>query len=1837
MKTLKEKLDIILKLDAEILEAAKEEEEIKEEIETADIYQEKIELAVITLEMAISDLERSEPLATTNGNTGEPLGEQSSSQSSSRGTQASATNDAAVTVAQEPQRDGENHVATEGNRSATTSVADREPYRSIISKVKLPKMVLKKFDGQLTNWATFWDMFVSSVHTNSELSDIDRFNYLHSLLEGPAADAVSGLSLTTANYAEAIAILKKRFGNRQQVVSKHMYLLLELEGVTSLREFKRLRHLYDQVEGHVRSLKSLGITPESYGSLLSPILMKKLPQELCIIVSKRVGTENWNLDKIMEIMEEEIAARERANATASTMPPARKPSRDRPTAMSLATTNSFTPTCSYCGEHHTSASCRTVTDPTARMQILVEEGRCFVCLKKRHVGRDCKSSGRCYNCQARHHTSICGASRKPRSSASPTLASSSSQSQHTQASTSTTTTQPGNVTTFSAYIDVRTPVLLQTATVAAYCVDRPADTIKIRLILDSGSQKSYVSTRLKDALRLTVQESVAVSIRTFGSEAEKTQKCDVVKLGLKARTGADLEISLYVVPLICEPLSGQPLDLTVQRFPYLSGLDLADSGNVTDNLEIDILVGADYYWKVATGRIVHGRVGPTAIETRFGWVLSGPVPGRHPGSTSTNMICSHVLKVDCAQPENLADLDKKLQTFWDLDTLGVREGEDSVYDKFIRTIELKDGRYSVRLPWKEPHPPLPDNLDVSKSRLFNLLRRLKPTPDMLNQYDSIIREQIKNGIVEVVQSSSDGPAGRTHYIPHHAVIREDKQTTKMRIVYDASAKSKGPSLNDCLYAGPTFGQNIMDILLRFRLFRVAVTADIEKAFLMVSIAEEDRDCLRFLWVDNVSSPLPRVITLRFARVVFGVASSPFLLNATLRHHMECYRSSDPTFVDKFIRSIYVDDLTSGAATEEEALELSVKAVSRLAEVGFNLRKFVTNSQTLQKHLLSPNLQSTSTSAMTLSSSSTVAPDDESYTKNTLGDKISVPECVKVLGIKWRPMDDQLVGDLSTLLSIISETKPTKRNIIGLSARIYDPLGFLSPVMIHFKMMFQDMCAARLDWDENLAGELLMKWECLLSSLRKSLTFCVPRCYFHGISKPTACSLIGFCDASRRAYAAVVFLKIRTADDCTAQFVVSRTRVAPLSEQSIPRLELLAALLLSRLLSSVTQALMPEQALDRPQCYTDSKIVLYWVKGVEKEWKQFVQNRVNEIRTLVPAGCWYHCPGDQNPADLPSRGVDFTQSSSSVSSWMTAPTWLCDLTFQPQNLDLLTIPDECLPEMRVKDRSAHSILLVQGFSQDEAIIDCNHYSTLKRLLRVTAYVMKFALFLKAKVKGGNTPTTTVTAANVEQALMYWIRISQGLLTQDGGFPVWQRQLGLYCDKDGLWRCQGRLDNADLPEDTKHPAILYRKHHFTVLVIRDCHTRVLHNGVKETLAQLRSRYWVIRGRQFVRKVLNECRICRRYGSKAFSGPPSPSLPDFRVKASPPFTTTGVDYAGPLYLRGGDKVWICLFTCCVVRAVHLELVPDLTAKAFILCLRRFSGRRGTPQRIVSDNSKTFKAANKILLSLQRNPEVQQHLSDLHTEWVFILEKAPWWGGFYERIIQSVKGCLKRVIGKAKLTHDELVTVLVEVEATLNSRPISYLSSEDLDEPLTPSHLLIGHHVLSLPVPMADEEDLDFVDVSTRVALTRRMHHLNQVLDHFWKRWKVEYLTGLRESHAYGQKVKRGDTDIAVGDVVLIYDPNQSRNMWRMGKVETLIQGADGAVRGASLRVLSGSKSTLLRRPVQHLYPLETSSPAPPVQQSTAVSDQETESSSAEVASRPKRAAAQLARHRLLELIGD
>ena len=313
------------------------------------------------------------------------------------------------------------------------------------------------------------------------------------------------------------------------------------------------------------------------------------------------------------------------------------------------------------------------------------------------------------------------------------------------------------------------------------------------------------------------------------------------------------------------------------------------------------------------------------------------------------------LRLDTSHPFSAVSEEKggdplveEMKKFWELESIGVLANEASMHDKFLDTIHKRDGRYEVSLPWKEHDPLLPDNYEVAVSRLNSVLKRLRRNPELFTEYNRIIEEQSSKGIISEVDSNSEITVGRLHYLPHHPVIREDKQTTKVRIVYDASAKSTGPSLNECLYAGPPLLSDISDVLMRFRYYRIALSADIEKAFLMVGVAEPDRDVLRFLWVDDPTSEVPRIVLKRFNRVVFGVTSSPFLLNGTIRHHVTSYESEDPQFVNEFLNSLYVDDFNGGKDNDSDAVELYSKARSRMRDGGFNLRKWISNSQKLMQ-------------------------------------------------------------------------------------------------------------------------------------------------------------------------------------------------------------------------------------------------------------------------------------------------------------------------------------------------------------------------------------------------------------------------------------------------------------------------------------------------------------------------------------------------------------------------------------------------------------------------------------------------------------------------------------------------------------------------------------------------------------------------------------------------------------------------------------------------------------------------------------------------------------------------
>ncbi len=464
------KAELLGKLDEEIVEVV-HEDELEGEVEGADLVRERIELTLIEVDSALS--------AATEGRRRDsgpeaveghgPLADPT--RGSSR-EEAEAARDLPHRErrgsGEPPAADHPRDPSLEGVRTPTLTPAHLSPSAGLAPSfphVRLPKLSLTKFGGDVTKWTTFWDTFESSVHNNTTLSDIERFSYLSSLLESDASEAIAGLTLTSANYTEAVSTLKRRFGNKQTIINRHMDTLLHLEPVTSSYHLKGLRQLLDAVESNVRGLKALGVDASCYGGLLSSILMSRLPSDLRLIVSRGLREDAWSLESMMEIFRREIEARERsagARPSPTKKPPAKPPS----TALSLTAGASIQATCVYCDQAHPSGTCSTVTNPEERKRLLRTKGRCFVCLRRNHVSRNCRSSTRCTKCRGKHHTSICvGASDGAGAPAGlPTPDAGRSSLPPSGASRTPTTS--------SMCVNSHTPILLQTAKAVVCDVSR---------------------------------------------------------------------------------------------------------------------------------------------------------------------------------------------------------------------------------------------------------------------------------------------------------------------------------------------------------------------------------------------------------------------------------------------------------------------------------------------------------------------------------------------------------------------------------------------------------------------------------------------------------------------------------------------------------------------------------------------------------------------------------------------------------------------------------------------------------------------------------------------------------------------------------------------------------------------------------------------------------------------------------------------------------------------------------------------------------------------------------------------------------------------------------------------------------------------------------------------------------------------------------------------------------------------------------------------------------------------------------------------------------------------
>ena len=1415
--------------------------------------------------------------------------------------------------------------------------------------------------------------------------------------------------------------------------------------------------------------------------------------------------------------------------------------------------------CVYCLEtNHKAEDCEKVKNVEDRKKLLLKFAKCFNCLKGGHRAYKCRANSACKLCKGKHHSSICSegsASKSPLAKetqpkpSAPVL-------NPTATSWTGTTGSPGE------------RVALQTALANV----NGKKECRVRVLFDTGSQRTFITAKAVGRLGLKPVREESLGIKAFGSNETNVAMREICELSLSSvGGGSNTVIEAFVVSDI-STIANEHIEIVKQNYCHLSDVFFSDVCRYQDTLEIDVLIGADYIWEFQNGETIRGgQHEPIAVKTTLGWVLSGPLTGEKLHSSD----CSHVVvnhvtdSLPATNPKQ--DLDETVHKLWDLDSLGIRV-EDEVHEGVIDDILFTGERYSVGLPWKVGHAPLPTNYNNSLSRLKSQLKKLRLYPDILEMYNNVISEQVEMGVIEQVSLLEQ--AQQIHYIPHQAVCRENAETTKLRVVYDASCKDRksGVSLNDCLHAGPALTPLIFDILLRFRSSRVALVGDIEKAFLNIEVHPEDRDCLRFLWVDDIHKADPQIVVYKFSRVPFGAKSSPFLLNAVLQHHIEKYNENDPEFVVKMKEGFFVDDLVTGCSNTEDAFELYEKAKSRMSEGGFKLRKWKTNDRILAGKI-AENENEKIKEALN---------EESTYAKETLGLSKETGGMTKVLGIPWDSKQDTLTFDLEKV-GQVANSRPTKRGILSTLATLFDPQGLVSPILVLGKVLFQELCLEKLNWDDPLPEDKVAIWEAWLKDLNEVKTISVPRCVLEGMKgEIIRTTLHGFADASKKCYCAMIYLVCETTTGVHTSLLCAKTRVAPLKSLTIPRLELMSAKVLATLMDTVVKALSSQMKIDSVKFWLDSKTALFWIAN-NGEWKNFVRHRVNEILRLTKKEDWGHVPGVENPADIGSRGVNASELKD-ARLWWEGPEWLKEGKEAWPNSEPLDDSNEVCEERRKVN------VLIASIAEKESagvskVIDINRFSKLGKLLRVTAYVKRFIENLKKKKAGNDLNVGKVCVEELRSAEKDWVKDVQTKLQEKNDFDKTKVQLGIVTQNE-IMVCKGRLEHSDLGEESKQPIILPRDHRFTELLILDCHQRVHHCKVKGTLAELRSRFWVTKGRQVVKKVINGCFLCRKLEGKPYSSPPEAPLPDFRVTQAPPFSNVGVDFAGPLYVKGTkghmNKAYITLFTCCVTRAVHLELIENLQTPTFVNCLRRFASRRGTPALVVSDNAKTFKAAAKLLRKLPKDEPFQEFLTSRRIEWRFNVERSPWMGGVFERMIGSVKRCLRKVLGNAKLSFDELNTVLVEIEGTLNSRPLTYLYDE-LEEALTPSHLLFGYRLSPLSENVDVHANLDNVDND---KILKRFLYLTRKLNHFWNRWRKEYVTDLREFHKLKGAIP---AQISSGDVVLIFEENAKRGFWKTGIVQEIIVGKDGVVRGASVRKIGSGKPEILNRPLQKLFPLE------------------------------------------------
>ncbi|XP_076661053.1 uncharacterized protein LOC143364799 [Halictus rubicundus] len=1262
---------------------------------------------------------------------------------------------------------------------------------------------------------------------------------------------------------------------------------------------------------------------------------------------------------------------------------------------------------------------------------------------------------------------------------------------------------------------------MATAIRVVHAIDKDKKPIECRTLLDTCSNANFLTSDLAKKLNLQTHEQ-SVTIEALNDLNTVTNR--IVKLKIVSRiTNFNRTLSFFIIPRIASHLPDCQIDRTKIQIPH--NIKLADP-HFHRPAPIDMLIGTGPTIScLSIGQVkLSTRDNSDLIlqKTQLGWIIGGSAPIHLARNTRTTLV-------------NNVNFD--LTKFWQIEEgpshPHLTPEEEECEAHFKRTFSRnKTGRYVVALPFNQYKQNLGESRTRALNRFLSLERKLTHNSDLRTEYTKVINEYLSLGHMSQVETPdiSDG-----FYLPHHAVIKPTSTTTKVRVVFDGSAKSTtGYSLNNALLTGPTIQDDIFCLLLRFRMHSFVLTGDIEKMYRQFLVRPEDRAYQRILWRNEQNE----IATYELKTITFGLSSAPYLATRCLQQLAidESHNYGAASEVIK--RDIYVDDLLTGAATYKDAQKLRNEIICLLKRGGLNIRQWVSNDPRLLSDL-----------------------SEEQVHPKFFGD-----ETVKTLGVSWNPHTDSF----SYSVNVNNNETHTKRTILSTIAKIFDPLGLLGPVIVVAKILMQQLWQLKVDWDESLPMAIQQEWSTYQTQL-KSLTTVTFKRHVAQSSVRTI-ELHGFCDASERAYGASIYIRtIDKSGNIKSSLLCAKSRVAPLKTVSLARLELCGATLLANLYCAVKDAINHTHL--KTIFWTDSTIVLHWLLRSPNTLKTFVANRVAEIQNKTNIKAWRHVRSGDNPADLLSRGITARELIKN-NFWQFGPEWLAyDESLWPESC--VEVPN-AIPELRKITCFTSTVINAQ-----EILERC---SCIRRLRRIISYCLRF--LPKGRCHGPITVSEINRANNKIIKLTQETAFREELNDLKSGHALSTKSkllcLTPFLDENGLLRVGGRLQNSNLNFNQKHPILLPKNNFITELIIRDAHVNNMHSGLTATLYNVRQSYWPIDGKNTTRKIIRNCVKCFRVNpptTKYIMG----NLPTHRVTENRPFINTGVDYCGPFYIKERQyrnrtriKIYVAVFICFSSKAVHLEVVGDMTTEAFLAAFKRFIARRGICKNVYSDNGTNFVGADneiiELLRVLQEDEKARRFLTDKDITWHFIPALSPHFGGLWEAAVKSFKHHLKRVVGEELFTLEQFNTFVTEIEAILNSRPLTPLSSDPNDpSALTPGHLLIGSALTSLP-------EVDFTATSTNRL--SKWQHIQKVKQDFWIRWSKEYIHHLNVR----AKWTRGEHSIQVGTIVVLKDDHLPPMSWSLGRVEEIHPGRDGITRAVSVKTING----IYKRNVKQIAPL-------------------------------------------------